>query len=88
MEGRENRDMTGRPRRTAGIQLIGLGLEFSGSVIGGLVLGYLLDEWLGTTPWLFLIGTFGGLGGAVLRLVMLTRHFEKHARAERGEGET
>jgi ATP synthase protein I len=54
-----------------------LGLEFSGSVIGGLALGYYLDEWLGTEPWFLMIGTFGGLGAAVIRLVALTKRFQR-----------
>lgn len=52
-----------------------IGLEFSSSVIGGLVLGYYLDEWLGTHPWLFLVGTFGGLGAAVLRMLQLLKRY-------------
>jgi len=60
-----------------------LGLEFSGSVIGGLVLGYYLDDWLGTKPWLMLVGTFGGLATAVVRLLALTRRFQRMRDAER-----
>lgn len=52
-----------------------MGLEFSSSVIGGLALGYYLDRWLGTHPWLFLVGTFGGLGAAVLRMIQLLRKY-------------
>ena len=64
-------------RRQLGVQMAALGLEFSGAVIGGLVLGHYLDEWLGTEPWLLLVGTFGGLGTAVVRIVALTKRFQK-----------
>jgi F0F1-type ATP synthase assembly protein I len=64
-----------RQRRRAATQLTAIGLEFSGSVIGGLALGYYLDEWLGTEPWLLLVGTFGGLGAAVLRMVQLLKKY-------------
>lgn len=64
-------------RRQMAVQMTALGLEFSSAVIGGLVLGYYLDEWLGTEPWLMLLGTFGGLGTAVARMIALTRRFEK-----------
>ena len=64
-------------RRQLGIQMAALGLEFSSAVIGGLVLGYYLDEWLGSKPWLMLLGTFGGLGTAVARMIALTRRFQK-----------
>lgn len=64
-------------RRQLGVQMAALGLEFSGAVIGGLVLGHYLDEWLGTTPWMLLVGTFGGLATAVVRIVALTKRFQK-----------
>lgn len=64
-------------RRRIAVQMAALGLEFSSAVIGGLVLGYYLDEWLGTKPWLMMIGTFGGLGTAVARMIALTRRFQK-----------
>jgi F0F1-type ATP synthase assembly protein I len=63
-------------RQRAAIQLTALGLEFSGSVLGGLALGYYLDQWLETHPWLFLIGTFAGLGAALLRMMQLLKRFE------------
>lgn len=64
-------------RRQIAVQMAALGLEFSSAVIGGLILGYYLDEWLGTKPWLMLLGTFGGLGTAVARMIALTRRFDK-----------
>ncbi len=54
-----------------------LGLEFSSAVIGGLILGYYLDEWLGTKPWMVLVGTFAGLGTAVIRMIALTKRFQQ-----------
>jgi len=72
-----------RERRQLAVQMTALGLEFSGSVIGGLVLGYYLDDWLGTKPWLMLVGTFGGLATAVVRLLALTRRFQRMRDAER-----
>ncbi|MBM4242308.1 MAG: AtpZ/AtpI family protein [Deltaproteobacteria bacterium] len=63
-------------RRQMAVQMAALGLEFSSAVIGGLILGYYLDEWLGTEPWLTLLGTFAGLGTAVARMIALTRRFE------------
>lgn len=64
-------------RRQLTIQMAALGLEFSSAVIGGLILGYYLDEWLGTKPWLVLVGTFAGLGTAVVRMIALTRRFQQ-----------
>ncbi len=66
-----------RERRQLGVQMAALGLEFSSAVIGGLILGYYLDEWLGTKPWLTMLGTFAGLGTAVVRMIALTRRFQQ-----------
>ena len=35
---------------------------------GGALLGYLADGWLGTGPWLFLLGTFVGFAVGLRRL--------------------
>ena len=64
-------------RRQLTIQMAALGLEFSSAVIGGLILGYYLDEWLGTKPWMVLAGTFAGLGTAVIRMIALTKRFQQ-----------
>lgn len=44
-----------------------VGMAISSPIVGGVVLGYLLDGWLGTRPWLsvggLLLGTFGGFTG-------------------------
>jgi hypothetical protein len=37
--------------RKAGI-LIAMALELRGKIVGGLVIGYLLDEYFATSPWL------------------------------------
>jgi ATP synthase protein I len=37
-------------------------------IISGVVLGYFLDRWLGTKPWLILGGTLLGTTGAFLAL--------------------
>jgi hypothetical protein len=36
--------------RKAGI-LVAMALELPGSIVGGLVIGYLLDEYFKTSPW-------------------------------------
>jgi len=41
-----------------------IGMEMAVSVLIGTYGGYLLDEYLGTTPWLMLLGViFGGAAG-------------------------
>jgi ATP synthase protein I len=40
---------------------LGIGVSFAASVLLGLGAGYWLDEKLGTSPWLFLLGSGFGL---------------------------
>ncbi len=38
-------------------------------IIGGLLLGYFLDRWLHTSPWMFLVLTILGTVGGFLALI-------------------
>ncbi len=62
--------------------MAGVGLEFGASIIGGLALGYYLDEWLGTEPLFVMLCVFGALTGTVAHLVMLSRRLDRLRRAE------
>ena len=46
-----------------------LGTLFVSYVIAGGILGYYLDEWLGTAPWMFLLFFMLGTGGAIYRVL-------------------
>ena len=46
-------------------QLSTLGLSFVLAIVMGFGGGYLLDQWLGTSPWLTLIGFVVGIAAAV-----------------------
>ncbi|MDQ3013171.1 MAG: AtpZ/AtpI family protein [Acidobacteriota bacterium] len=40
-----------------------LGGIITSNIVGGVVVGYLLDRWLKTAPWLLLVGiVFGSVG--------------------------
>lgn len=77
MSDREPAPGEGPTRKELLVQMTALGLEFSGSVLGGLALGYYLDRWLGTSPWMVLVMTLGGMAAAIARLVTLTRRFDE-----------
>lgn len=51
---------SGETIRTLGA-LSAVGFAFVLAVVMGAALGYALDRWLGTSPWLFLLGFFVGL---------------------------
>ena len=60
--------------RKGGI-LTAMALEVPGSIAGGLVIGYLLDLYFNTSPWLMLALTIFGLTAACIRLVRWAKFF-------------
>jgi ATP synthase protein I len=48
-----------------------LGTVFVSYVIAGIIIGYYLDKWLGTTPWMFLLFMTIGTGGAIYQVFKL-----------------
>ncbi len=52
-----------------------IGLEFPSTIIGGLFLGYALDRYFGSFPWLTASLTLLALIGAFIRLFQLLRRF-------------
>ena len=53
------------------------GTAVAGSVLGGTVLGYYLDEWLGTQPWLLIVGVIAGTAGALTWLYRLVTRLQQ-----------
>ncbi len=49
-------------------QLSTVGLSFVLAIVMGFGGGYLLDGWLGTSPWLTFIGFFAGLAAGILNV--------------------
>jgi F0F1-type ATP synthase assembly protein I len=62
--------------RKAGI-LVAMALELPGSIVGGLVIGYLLDNYFKTSPWLMMALTILGFTAACIRLVRWVRFFSE-----------
>jgi len=58
--------------RKAGLYLA-IGLEVPGAVLGGLLVGYLLDDYFGTSPWLLIALTAIAFTGAIVRLLHWVR---------------
>jgi ATP synthase protein I len=54
----------GRTLRSLGA-LSAVGLSFVIAILIGAALGYVLDRWLGTSPWLFLLCFFLGLAAGM-----------------------
>ena len=60
----------------AGI-LVAMALELPASILGGLVIGYLLDMYFNTSPWLMMALTIFGFTAACIRLVRWVRYFSE-----------
>lgn len=54
------------------------------STLIGLAMGYYLDEWLGTTPWLTLTFLLIGIVSGFRNIFILTRRELKRQREEEG----
>jgi ATP synthase protein I len=48
-----------------------LGTVFVSYVAAGSLIGYFLDKWLGTSPWLFLLFFAIGIGGGIYNVFKL-----------------
>jgi F0F1-type ATP synthase assembly protein I len=57
------------PQLARSARYIALGAEFGVSVVAGVVLGYYLDEWLGTAPLFLLLLSLGAFAASVYRMV-------------------
>jgi F0F1-type ATP synthase assembly protein I len=53
------------------------GLEFPGTVLGGLLLGYFLDGYFKTSPWFTTILTILALVGSFVRLFQWINYFSR-----------
>ena len=53
-----------------------LAFEFSGTIAGGSVIGWLLDNWLGWAPYSVVVCTLLAVIGGFIRLIQIVRKFE------------
>ncbi len=67
------KDMTGMSR---GLRL---GSEFIAAILVGAGIGYLLDLWLGTSPWIMLVMLLAGFAAGVLNVTRAASDMNKAA---------
>jgi F0F1-type ATP synthase assembly protein I len=80
---RRNDDQTSILHR-AGLYL-GVAFELPGTIIGGLAVGYFLDRYLNTSPWLLVVLTAVAFTGAFIRLVRWVKFFSRERDGSRSE---
>ena len=70
--------------RRAGLYL-GIAFELPGTILGGLVVGYFLDSYLGTSPWFLIAVTAIAFAGAFVRLVRWAKVFARERDGSRSK---
>lgn len=66
----------GRTVRTIGA-LSAVGISFVLAVVMGAGIGYALDRWLGTSPWLFMAFFFVGVAAGILNVLRVADAFQR-----------
>ena len=64
-------------------QLVNLGTMLFACVAVGLAAGYFADRWLGTGPWLLLIGLAFGIAAAVVNFIRTITRLNEQDRGDR-----
>lgn len=59
-------------------RFLGVGFEFGGTVVAGVLVGNWIDRRLGTEPLFTLVMTLGAMGGAVYRLLWSLKRSNSH----------
>ena len=61
----------GRTLRTTGA-LSAVGISFVLAVVIGAGFGHVLDQWLGSSPWFFLLFFFLGMAAGILNVIRIS----------------
>lgn len=75
--GSPKQEQNGSPApfaRRAGLYL-GVAFELPGTIVAGLLIGYFLDEYFGSSPWLLILVTAIAFAGAFIRLIRWVKFF-------------
>ncbi|NPA25956.1 MAG: AtpZ/AtpI family protein [Deltaproteobacteria bacterium] len=64
-----------------------VGLELGFSVAIGIVSGYYLDQWLGTSPWLTIFLLLCGVAAGFKRIYLVLKSLEREQEIEEDEAD-
>jgi ATP synthase protein I len=71
-----------RPSRSQTAQLVNLGTMLFACVAVGLAAGYFADRWIGTSPWLLLVGLALGIVAAAVNFYRTIKTLNEQNRNE------
>jgi ATP synthase protein I len=71
-----------RPSRSQTAQLVNLGTMLFACVAIGLAAGYFADRWIGTSPWLLLVGLALGIVAAAVNFYRTIKTLNEQNRNE------
>ena len=54
-----------------------LSTELVSAVVVGTIIGFILDDWFGTKPWLILIFFFVGVAAGIMNVVKSAKNMQK-----------
>jgi ATP synthase protein I len=57
--------------------------QLVGGPLGGGIIGWLLDRWFGTKPWLMLVMLFLGFAVGIWNVIRISNNSTSRARGER-----
>ena len=76
----------GRTVRTVGA-LSAVGISIVLAVVMGSAIGYGLDRWLGSSPWLFLLFFFLGVAAGILNVIRVSAAFQRDGEGPRSRSQ-
>jgi len=50
---------------------------FSSNILGGILVGYLIDKWFGTSPWMVIAGIVLGLTSAIIGMIRVLNRLDR-----------
>ena len=62
-----------------------IAVEIVAAVVVGSALGLVLDSWLGTKPWLFLLFFFLGIGAAFMNVIRVAKELDAQRKQAKQE---
>jgi F0F1-type ATP synthase assembly protein I len=60
-----------------------IGIQIAGSMVVFVIGGYLADQWLGTSPWLLLLGSGLGMAAVVATMIKAVKELDRRQKRQR-----